>query len=203
MTCTLFVHCSPHRGQAHGYRLAQEILRHISRHDAQAAVLERDLTCPALPPLDAGYAAALTGNAPAHDARFTLSEHLIGELERSDRTLIALPMHNFAVPAAFKLWIDYVVRIHRSFAPTAQGKAGLLADRPTTMLVSSGGFHRGTHAQPDFLSPYVQQVLATIGIRDVTFHYLQGLTCDAATTATTLDAVRDQLRSAGLLDQPA
>ncbi|GAB3676359.1 FMN-dependent NADH-azoreductase [Salinisphaera aquimarina] len=200
MRRTLFIHCSPHGEAAHGYRLAREILDQPRRCGDAATVIERDLTAAPLPPLSGDYATALTGDTAADDARFAMSESLIAELEHSDRLLISLPMHNFTVPAAFKLWIDYVVRIHRSFAATEDGKVGLLADRATTILVSSGGFHHGERAfQLDFLSPYVEHVLATIGIHDVAFHYLQGLTFGEAAVSAAVDAARDRLKAAGLL----
>ncbi len=54
---------------------------------------------------------------------------------RSDALLISTPMHNFTVPAALKLWIDFVLRVGRTFKSTAEGKFGLLADRPALVLV--------------------------------------------------------------------
>jgi FMN-dependent NADH-azoreductase len=57
-----------------------------------------------------------------------------------------------------------------------QGKVGLMKDRPTFVLVSSGGFHAGERAkQTDFLTPYLRYALASIGISDVHFFLLQGL----------------------------
>jgi len=51
-----------------------------------------------------------------------------------------------------------------------------LKDRPTFVLVSSGGFHVGERArQADFLTPYLKYALASIGIEDVHFIPLQGL----------------------------
>jgi FMN-dependent NADH-azoreductase len=35
-------------------------------------------------------------------------------------------MHNFAPPSTFKAWIDYVVRIGRTFSYGANGPQGLL-----------------------------------------------------------------------------
>ena len=85
---------------------------------------------------------------------------LIVELEATDALVIATPMHNFTVPAALKAWIDQVVRIGRTFRSTPDGKIGLLGPPPR---------------QPDFLSPYLRQVLATIEISDVRFHMLEGV----------------------------
>ncbi|MBO9471642.1 NAD(P)H-dependent oxidoreductase [Endozoicomonas sp. G2_2] len=202
MTCALFIHSSPYARHAHAYQLGLDILDYTQRGALPATVIERDLTSDPLPPLDDNYATALTSGAAHTDDRFALSEKLISELESSDTLLLAMPMHNFSVPAAFKLWIDYVVRIHRSFTSTKTGKVGLLTDRPTTILVSSGGFHCSEHAvQPDFLSPYVKHVLATIGIYDVVFHYLEGLTSGESAVASALRATRRQLQNAGLLDR--
>ena len=53
---------------------------------------------------------------------------------------------------------------------------GSLKDRPTFVLVSSGGFHVGDRArQADFLTPYLKYALASIGIENVQFIPLQGL----------------------------
>lgn len=147
-----------------------------------------------MPALCAAYADALVALAPGDDPALRVSEQLIGELENSDCLVIATPMHNFTVPAALKLWIDYVLRIGRSFAATEAGKVGLLADRPTFVVVSSGGFHRGEQArQPDFLTPYLRHVLSTIGIHDLEFIYLQGLIRGQEHAESMLAQAREQL----------
>lgn len=202
MPQTLFVHASPHGHRALGYRLAREILAAETQRDGRPTPIERDLVATPLPPLTPGYAEALTSRGPAAETagELEVSERLIRELERSDRLLIAMPMHNFSVPAAFKLWLDHVVRIDRSFVATPEGKVGLLADRPTTVLVSSGGFHRPEGAgQPDFLSPYLEHVLATIGIHDVDFVYLQGLVLGEDAVDRAWRDARDRLVQAGVL----
>ena len=89
-------------------------------------------------------------------------------------------MHNFTVPALLKAWIDQVVRFGRTFRSTPEGKIGLLADRPTFVLVASGGYIIGERArQPDFLTPYLTAILGTIGIHDVNFVHIDGMTRDA------------------------
>ena len=104
-------------------------------------------------------------------------------------------MHNFTVPAALKLWIDYVLRIHRSFAATPEGKVGLLQDRPTLVLVSAGGFYQGVRArQPDFLTVYLRHVLSTLGITEVAFVHLQGLAHGDAAVQAALDDALLQLQ---------
>lgn len=188
----LLLECSPHQQHSHGSRLVRRL---IATRWPRAEVVERDLVSEPLLPLAADYAAALTGNAPLDDAAFACSETLIAELEASDCLIIVTPMHNFTVPAALKLWIDYVLRIHRSFAATPQGKVGLLQDRPTLVLVSAGGFYQGPRArQPDFLTAYLRHVLSTLGITEVAFVHLQGLAHGRDAVQAALDDALLQLQ---------
>lgn len=203
MTRTLFVHCSPHGRQAYGYLLAREIIDRERRLDSASTLVERDLSSRPLPALSPAYAAALTEPVPPEPGVFEVSDRLIDELRQSDRLIVATPIHNFTVPAALKLWIDHVVRVHRTFASTPQGKMGLLTDRPATILVSSGGFHQsGRGRQPDFLSPYLARVLNTVGIVDITFVFLEGLASGKATVTRALERARRQLVERGLIAPP-
>jgi FMN-dependent NADH-azoreductase len=193
----LLINASPHGNASHGYRFADEIVAMLRNHAASAApaieVIERDLAAAPLPPLARDYARAITSRTP-DNAQFDVSEQLIRELETTDALIINTPMHNFTVPAALKLWIDYTLRIHRTFASTPEGKVGLMADRPTLVIVGSGGVHSGEHArQPDFLTPYLRYALGSIGIQSVQFLLLQRLVMGEAAVAEALDAARVQL----------
>ena len=193
----LLINASPHGEASHGYRFADEIVGVLHEHTAPAAadieVIERDLAAAPLPPVARDYARAVTSRTPDR-ALFDVSEQLIDEIETTDALIINTPMHNFTVPAALKLWIDYTLRIHRTFASTPEGKVGLMRDRPTIVIVGSGGIHSGEHArQPDFLTPYLRYALGTIGIHSVQFLLLQGLVMGEAAVAEALDAARAQL----------
>lgn len=43
------------------------------------------------------------------------SEQLIEELLWADRLLLGVPMYNFSVPSTFKVYLDNVVRVNRTF----------------------------------------------------------------------------------------
>jgi FMN-dependent NADH-azoreductase len=84
-------------------------------------------------------------------------------------------MHNLTVPSVLKAWIDHVVRVRRTFNVSPAGKIGLLRDRPVFVAIASGGRFSGERArQPDFLTPYLQAVLGTVGLHDLTFFSVQG-----------------------------
>ncbi|BAP42681.1 FMN-dependent NADH-azoreductase [Pseudomonas sp. StFLB209] len=202
MKRVLLINASPMGQDSHAHRLAEELLASLGHQQVDIERLERDLGRDPLPPLSAGYAQALTTVTPFDAPLFELSEALIGELENSDVLLIATPMHNFTVPAALKLWIDYVLRIHRTFSAGPDGKTGLLKDRPVYVLVGSGGFHQGERArQPDFLTSYLRHVLNTLGLFDVHFSYLQGLVFGAEAVEQALHEARTRLRLEPLFRQ--
>ncbi len=143
-------------------------------------MVERAIGGGALPHIDDGYATALGASQPSsaelsQAGSFARSEELIRELESADFVVIGTPMHNFTVPSALKAWIDHVVRIRRTFHVTADGKAGALRDRPVFVAVASGGRFSGERArQPDFLTPYLKAILATIGLHNLTFFSVEG-----------------------------
>jgi FMN-dependent NADH-azoreductase len=192
MTRILLLNGGPHSDASHGYRLAREAIAASDIDNVQ--VTERDLAKSPLPPIGRDYALAVTSQAAPDAKEFDCSERLIAELEQHDMLFIVTPMHNFTVPAALKLWIDHVIRINRSFHATPQGKVGLMKDRATFVLVSSGGFHVGERAkQADFLTPYLRYALASIGISDVHFFPLQGLVFGSEAVAQAVDEARQQM----------
>src|SRR4051794_7602866 len=121
----LYLTCSP-RGPDSACRELRDV---IVARIAPGRVIHRDLG--AQPPqlVDAAFSAAILGPPDRRHPALAASETLIQELEAADAVVIATPMHNFTVPAVLKAWVDQVVRIHRTFASTAEGKRGLLADR--------------------------------------------------------------------------
>ncbi|KTC24727.1 FMN-dependent NADH-azoreductase [Pseudomonas putida] len=194
MNNVLLLNASPQGAVSHANQLALELVATLRRRHPGLQLIERDLGASPLPPLDTDYARALTTRTPFDAPTFAVSEALIQELERSDVLLIATPMHNFMLPAALKLWIDYVLRIHRTFSAGPQGKVGLLRDRPVYVLVGSGGIHQGEAArQPDFLTPYLRHVLNTLGLFDLHFTYLQGLVGSEQAVRSAIDAGRARL----------
>ncbi|WP_050465509.1 FMN-dependent NADH-azoreductase [Herbaspirillum autotrophicum] len=188
----LLLNCGPHSDASHGYRLAREVL--AATGIGPVSITERDLVQSPLPSIGRDYAIALTSGAAHEVPEFACSEQLIVELEQHAMLFIVTPMHNFTVPATLKLWLDHVIRINRSFEATPQGKVGSIHDRPTFVLVSSGGFFAGERArQADFLTPYLRYALASIGISDVHFFPLQGLVFGPEAVAQAVHAAGQQL----------
>lgn len=198
----LRVICSPQGTASESYRLSQSLITHLidSHRGSDFIITERGVT--GLAHIDADYARAVSqrrdsssvsaGPRPNHGALLQ-AEHLIGELESADCVVIATPMHNLMVPSALKAWLDHVIQADRTFRISAQGKVGILRDRPVYIAVASGGTFTGANAQqPDFLRPWLKTVLASIGLLDVTFFSVEG----TGQKPEALNAIREKAEQA-------
>ena len=106
------------------------------------------------------------------------SDALVSELQEADVIVIGLAVYNFSVPAAFKAWIDQVVRSQVIFRYAENGPEGLLENKKAYVVIASGGTQVGSDI--DYFSAHVRYILAFIGIKDVTFIDSSGIGRDEA-----------------------
>jgi FMN-dependent NADH-azoreductase len=199
MRTILHLTCSPRGPLAHSRVISGELVARLLAAFPAACVIERDLV--ATPPsfVDSGFAAGIVATPPDFGvAALATSEAFIAELEACDTVVIGTPMNNYTVPATLKAWIDQIVRIHRTFRSTPQGKVGLLRDRPVYVVIASGGYFTGpspsgTPAQPDFLTTYLRAIFGTIGITDLQFITLEGLSRGPEVLVQALEAGRGRI----------
>lgn len=191
MTSILLITASPYGSSSRGAQLALQAVANLQAQDPSLTLVERDLSALADATIHSDYSDAVVGRQ-SHDVEiFALSEQLIRELEDAAYLIVATPMHNYTVPATLKLWIDFVLRYGRSFAPVDGIKTGLLKDRPTLIVVTAGGIVSGPgRLQPDHLTGYFTDVLATVGVRDLKFVYLDGLVNPARAEQVAADGAR-------------
>lgn len=173
MTRLLHIRCSP-RPSSDSDALAAHVLEHLAERHEDLSITLRDLGAQPLPLPSTDYANALVTHpdnfTPAHIEALTLSNSLIAELDAADILLLSSPVHNYTVPASLKTWIDYALRMGKTFNSTPAGKVGILRDRPTFVVNSAGGgIFEGRTRQPDFFTPYITAVFNTIGIFDIEF----------------------------------
>ena len=168
----LHIDCSP-RAESHSRQLSAAIVDKLLEVAPGARIIRRDLGAVPLPHATADYATTLSSPAtllaPLAGA-LDLAETLIGEVEAADVVVIGTPMHNLTIPSVLKAWIDQILRVGRTMMVTPAGKVGMLADRPVFIGIASGGVFSGERAnQPDFLMPYLSEVLGSIGLKSVQF----------------------------------
>jgi FMN-dependent NADH-azoreductase len=208
----LHLDCSP-RADSHSRQLSSAIVGKLLEAAPAARISRRNLGADPLPHATADYAVTLSSPktlAAPLEGSLDLSEKLIREVEWADAIVIGTPMHNLTVPSVLKAWIDQVLRAGRTFRSTASGKTGMLADRPVLVAIASGGTFTGKRAgQPDFLTPYLSEVLGSIGLKSIQFLAVQATAFldeqtaasarEAALAALDLSAVseREPLASAG------
>lgn len=138
-------------------------------------VIARDLAVTKLPQVTAEWIGAVhtpeaTSSTQQREVLATSNE-LIAELYSADEYVFGVPMHNFSIPAALKLWIDQIVRMGKTFSYENGVPSGLLLNKRATILVASGGVYQpGTPlAGMNFIEPYLRSVFGFIGVVDTTF----------------------------------
>ena len=121
-------------------------------------------------------------------ARLEFSDRLIAELNWADHIVLTTPMYNFSVPATLKAWIDQVCRAGITFRYTSDGPVGLLTGKRADIVITTGGVPLGSPA--DFLSGYLRQIFAFIGIDEINIFAAERMNLDSAAS---IKQVRQQI----------
>jgi len=187
----LQINSSARREGSHSTRLAERIVARLREADPEATLAVRDLTATPHPILDEAALGALFTPAVQRTveqaARVAQDDALIAEIQAADGVVLGVPMYNFGVPVQLKNWIDAISRAGVTFRYSANGPEGLLAGKKVYVALARGGKYRNTPA--DSQVPYLETVLAFLGMTDVHFVYAEGL-------AMGPDAERDALATA-------
>ena len=127
---------------------------------------------------------------------FAVAERIAIRLALADRVLISTPMWNFSIPYKLKQWFDVIVQpgLTFRFDPT-QGYQPLLKDRPTLVIVASGGdFITGMNrGRTDMATPYLREALRFIGVSNVRFVPIGPTTGPAEAIHTAREAAHRRL----------
>jgi len=154
--------------------LGQEFEKTWKAAHPDGSVIYRDLASAPLKPVDAGWIYAVytppEARTPEQAGALTLSDELLAELEQADEYVFGVAMHNFSIPSVFKLWIDQISRVGRTFTYSSEGAKGLLTGKKLTILIATGGkYEPGTpFGAFNFVEPYLRAVFGFIGITDIT-----------------------------------
>jgi FMN-dependent NADH-azoreductase len=170
MSTLLSISASPRGEMSISRRLGERYVHHWLAAHPDGAIVERDLTKPAIPYMNVDwiggvYAPPAVPRTPEMLAALALSETLIGELVRADQVLICTPMYNYSIPAVLKSWIDYLVRPGFTFK-LAPGWPGMLADKPIRVLIATRDVHE-TESEDDQVTPVIRRAFSFMGIHNV------------------------------------
>ena len=100
------------------------------------------------------------------------SEALLHEVSIADLLIIALPIYNFNIPAAFKSWIDLICRDNVD-GGRASNLVSKFSNKQALIILTSN--YTKANAEDDFASPYLKFMFKFIGIDSVTFIDATGL----------------------------
>ncbi|WP_413282893.1 FMN-dependent NADH-azoreductase [Vibrio sp. MA40-2] len=176
MSNILVIKSSLNGNQGQSNILAQTLVSKLAT-EAPVNIVERDLAQNTLPHLTQPEMTAWMTEAKDRTQEqadlAAISDNLIDELKLSDTLVIAMPMYNFGIPSTFKAWIDRVARAGVTFRYTETEPVGLMENKKAIVLAARGGIYQDT--AHDSQTQYLKDVLAFIGITDVTFIYAEGL----------------------------
>ncbi|MEZ5885364.1 MAG: NAD(P)H-dependent oxidoreductase [Paracoccaceae bacterium] len=165
-------------------RLVARIGGEVTERDAQG-----------LPAIDGAWIGAAYTPAADRSAgqaeTLALSDALIAELKAADAIIIGAPVYNFGVTGPLKAWIDLVCRVGETFRYGENGPEGLVADKPVYVAYASGGVPMGSAV--DFASAYLRQVLAFIGLTNVTFVAAEGVARDESAAVARAEAAIERI----------
>ena len=100
-----------------------------------------------------------------------LSDTLLAELERADKYVLGVPMHNFGVTSVLELGIDQISRVGKTFSYDSGTPKGLLGGKKATFIVATGGFYdpQRQMASFNFVEPYLRSLFGFFGVTDAIF----------------------------------
>ena len=93
----------------------------------------------------------------------------------ADKCVFVTPMFNLGFPAEFKMYIDAICVVGKTFTYTPTGPVGLLKGQGKKCLHihSSGGFHHGK--EEDHSVPYLRSIMNFMGVEDFNAIVLEGV----------------------------
>ncbi|GBG01500.1 FMN-dependent NADH-azoreductase [Azospira sp. I13] len=191
----LQINASARSAGANSTRLADAITARLVAAHPGAEVQLRDLAANPHPVLDEPALAALFTPAdqrtPEQAARVALDDALIAQVQSVDAIVLGVPMYNFGVPVQLKAWIDAIARAGVTFRYTEKGPEGLIKGKKVYVALARGGLYRGT--PDDSQVPFLQSVLAFLGMTEVEFIYAEGLAMGAESASKAFAEAQAQI----------
>lgn len=203
----LHIDASPRGDRSHSRRLTREFARQWKEAHPDDVVIHRDVGYRPPPNVDEKWIAAAFTSPEQRTAEMNavlkISDELVDQLLAADILLIGVPMYNFGVPAAFKAYIDQIVRVGRTFAfepeDEAQPYKPLVHGKQAIVIVATGdaGYEEGgRYGALNHVDPYLRTVLGFIGITDVRFVHVGNDEFGGDRQALSLRNARERLAEA-------
>lgn len=121
--------------------------------------------------LETLFAPPGTEHPEAKHAVLAAADSVIDEFLSADHYVFGVPMYNFSVPAAFKAYMDQIVRVGRTMGRGPKGLEGLVKGKKLLIISTrSGDYSPGAPRDGwDFHEPYLRKFFGWLGIEDITY----------------------------------
>ena len=175
MSELLHIDSSPLYGMSVSRELTAAFVAEWKAAHPGGTIIDRDLNASSIPPVSAAWVAAAfspeASRTEEQKEQLALSDTFLDELQKAEEWVIGVPMHNFGISSALKLWIDQVVRAGKAFAYVEGKPQGLLTGKKVTFIIATGGMYdAGTQmASFNHVEPYLKSVFGFIGVKDAKF----------------------------------
>jgi len=185
----LHIISSPRGERSFSTCLSNAIIQKITDADSEEILItERDLTINQPAMLSASQITAFYKDGALRtdvERRSLLySDMVINEVQNADIIVIGIAMHNLAIPAVLRAWIDQIVRIGVSFKWGGDGKKiGLFSNKQIYLAIASGRIHSTANYKTEFIESYLKIVFRSIGITGITTYRVEG------TAKTTIEEI--------------
>ena len=177
MSNVLIIESSARQQGSFSRQLTRQFINQWQAARPADQVTVRDVALNPVPHLDAnllgGWMKPEAQRSADEQASLKRSDELTDEVLGADVLVLAAPMYNFAIPSTLKAWLDHVLRAGVTFKYTETGPQGLLTGKKAYVLTARGGLYAGSTS--DHQEPYLRQVMAFVGIHDVTFIHAEGM----------------------------
>ena len=175
MSKLLVINSSPRGQRSHSRSLVNEFLALRAPHHPEEIVVQRDVSANPIPLVSEAWVIGAFATAEYQTAEskaaLAVSDSLVDEFLSADRYVFGVPMYNLNVPAAFKAYIDQIIRAGRTFAVGPNGYEGIVKGKKALFITASGGsFPAGSPMGAyNFQEPYLRAIFGFIGVTDVQF----------------------------------
>jgi FMN-dependent NADH-azoreductase len=177
-------------------QIGTEFVSAWSQAHSGTAVVERSLHQDSMPHLTqetiTAWSLPAEKRSPRQSEIAAFADAIVAEVEAADVVVIAAPMYNFTISSTLKAWIDHLARAGRTFRYTASGPKGLLHGKKVFVVAGRGGIYSGESPARalDFQEPYLRALLGFLGLDDVTFIHVEGLSISPESAASGLERAR-------------
>lgn len=131
---------------------------------------------------------------------FAINQQLLQQFKAHHRIVIAMPLHNFNVPARLKDYIDNILVARETFRYTENGSVGLMTDNYRVMLLQASGsiYTRNDRYTPmEFSRLYLDKIFTEImGFDRFEIVRAQGLQTNGVAVSQALKQAKMDLKAA-------